>query len=122
MPLFSPEQVQKILSQLVGHFHDTYPKEAVGVILKDGSVMRFRNWSSDPDRFLVLPVSLIWSLGWSAYWRGTGIQAVYHSHRQGTSPSETDQVFMQRSARVWPHVNHLIFNPDGSFQTWELPR
>jgi hypothetical protein len=43
---------------------------------------------------------------------------VYHSHRESTSPSQVDEVFMKVLHGRWPHVRHLIFTPDKNYQIW----
>lgn len=114
------ETEQRVLDQLICHYYDTYPREAVGVVLRNGSVVRLRNWSRREDRFLSLGLKLIPTLGWKAWRHGRGISLSYHSHRESTRPSQIDEAFMRVLADRWPHVDHLIFTPDGQYDLWRV--
>ena len=116
--LFSQEAAQRILSQLLAHHEVTKPREAVGVVLRDSSVIRFRNWSRKTHAFKASNFKLLWLLGWGAWRHGTGIAYIYHSHTQSSSPSQTDQAFMYQLAQRWPSVGHLIFTPHGEFSIY----
>lgn len=118
--MLSPEVEQRLLDQLICHYHDSYPKEAVGVVLNDSSTIRLRNRSSQPNTFRTLGLNLLGTLGWKGWMYGHGITYLYHSHRQVTSPSQTDQAFMKVLYERWPHVRHLIFTPDRRYDIWEI--
>lgn len=117
--LSSPEAEQRVVDLLLSHYQATYPREAVGVVMGDGSVLRFTNWSLRPDRFRTLGLPLLrW--GWKAWRRGHGVAYIYHSHRKSTRPSESDVQFMRVLKGRWSHVDHLIFTPDGEYDIWSL--
>jgi len=90
------------------------------VVMEDGSVVPFKNRADRPDRFRTLGLELLVRYGWRAWWRGRGVSYLYHSHRQTTHPSQTDVTFMRVNSRRWPHVQHLIFTPDGRYEVWRL--
>lgn len=87
--------------------------------MRDGSVIRFRNWSLVPDKFLTLGFPLL-RRGWKTWRHGRGVQYLYHSHRKSPSPSQTDQAFMKILHSRWPHVHHLIFTPDRDYEIWRV--
>lgn len=120
IPSWSPELEAEILDDLVDHFWEEFPREACGVITEDGEVIRFQNRSRQPDQFRVGSIQVIRRLGWKGYLRGEGVQLIYHSHRQSTNPSQTDELFMQHMARVWPAVDHLIFTHRRLYDVWTV--
>lgn len=113
---WSAEQEQETLEFLVAHYWDSYPKEAIGVITDDLEIIELKNRSRHRDRFLVMPWDML-KLG-RGYWTGKGLQLIYHSHRQSTSPSQADMAFMGYIRNVWPGVDHLIFTPSGEYSVW----
>lgn len=118
--MFSPEAEQRVLDLLVSHYHASYPKEAVGVIMRNSSVIRFANWSPLANEFRTLGTALLFAKGWKAWRHGRGVSYIYHSHRGDTTPSETDEAFMRHLYSRWPHVQHLIFTPDRQYDIWKV--
>lgn len=116
--MLSPEVEQRVLDQLICHYIEAYPREAVGVVLRDTSIIQFRNWSNQPHQFLTAGFSLLRTKGWKAWRHGKDVVYLYHSHRQSTSPSQIDQGFMRVMYARWPHVQHLIFTPDRRYEIW----
>ncbi len=119
MPLSYHDLPLKLRSDLDSHWQSVAPKEAVGLVLTDGSTLRLRNWSRRTDRFYVGWWSIVWKLGWTALWSGKGISMIYHSHHAIAEPSETDEAFITLTARRWPEVTHLIFVPDHEYGVWQ---
>lgn len=115
----APDLPQKLRDELNDHWAEVWPREAVGLILDDGSTLRLRNWSRRPDRFLVGWWSIWLKLGWQALKTGAGIQTIYHSHLVSAQPSLQDRQFMSEVAKKWPHVNHLIYVPAYEYSIWE---
>ena len=121
MPLSYQDLPQNLQLELDAHYGSTAPKEAVGLILTDGSTLPLRNWARGRTHFLVGFWSILWNLGWNALRFGEGISLVYHSHPLGATsePSHIDQSFMAITATRWPGVNHLIFIPDHEYSIWQ---
>lgn len=119
MPLSYQDLPPSLKADLDSHWQSSSPKEAVGLVLTDGSTLRLRNWSRRTDRFYVGWWTIFWNLGWSALWRGDGISMVYHSHHAVAEPSETDKAFIAVTAHRWPGVTHLIFVPGYEYGVWQ---
>lgn len=120
MPLSYPEVGPRLLDELVGYYYEAYPREAVGVVMTDGSVVPFKNRSVVPHRFYTTGFPLLQQFGWQAWRHGDGVAYFFHSHRQTTRPSETDKTFMGVLASRWPHVKHLIFTPSREYSIWAV--
>lgn len=121
MPLSYQNLPQSLKTDLDIHYDSTAPKEAVGLILTDGSTLPLRNYARGKSHFLVGFWSILWNLGWNALRHGEGISLVYHSHPLGhsTEPSHVDRGFMAVTAARWPGVNHLIFIPGHEYSIWQ---
>lgn len=119
MPLSFQELPESLQVELVDHYKSEAPKEAVGLLLSDGSSLRLRNWSKRPGRFKVGWWSILWNLGWKSLQTGEGIDFVYHSHVGSCQPSNTDRQFMAFLSRRWPGVAHLIFVPGHEYGIWQ---
>lgn len=111
--------LEALVPELLTHYFDVYPREAIGVITDEWDILRLKNLSRYEDRFATFPISLLFKGGWGTYWRGEGLELVYHSHRKVTNPSKTDEAFMEFLYGAWPQVNHLIFTPDGEYSVWQ---
>ena len=111
----------KLKDELDDHYESTAPKEAVGLVLTDGSTLPLRNWAKGTTHFLVGFWQIFWNLGWKALRHGEGINLIYHSHPQGfgTDPSPVDKGFMAVIAQRWPGVNHLIYVPGDEYSIWQ---
>ncbi len=107
-----------LLPEIRAHWAKVRPKEAVGLILDDTTVVPLKNWSKNKDRFLVGFWSILWKLGWGSLRYGDGIKMVYHTHTVSPEPSESDLVAMNHIAERWPHVMFLIYVPDSTFAVW----
>ena len=119
MPLSFQDMPQNLQAEFNEHWLEAQPKEAVGLLLADGSVLRLRNWSRKPGRFLVGYWKIFRELGWGGLMRGEGVSMIYHSHNIEAFPSQTDREFMAVMAKKWPHVKHLIFVPATEYGVWE---
>jgi proteasome lid subunit RPN8/RPN11 len=118
MPLSFQELPETLQSEFLNHYQSVAPREAIGLLLSDGTSIRLRNWSRRQDRFLVGWWSILWNLGWRTLRYGEGIDAVYHSHVGSCEPGPTDRTFMVVLARRWPEVSHLIFVPHHEYGIW----
>ena len=119
MPLSYQDLPLNLQLELKDHWEDSFPHEAVGLVLDDNSVMRLKNKSDDEDSFFVSAWQILWNLGWSTLRYGHGVSMIYHSHTDTSDPSDLDKTFMQVIARRWPGVNHLIFVPDTEYAVWQ---
>lgn len=121
MPLSYLSLPPKLKTELGDHAEWVAPKEAVGLVLDDGSTLPLRNWARGDTHFLVGFWSILWHLGWNALRHGDGISMIYHSHPQGhgTQPSYVDKTFMAMTATRWPGVNHLIYVPGDEYSIWQ---
>jgi proteasome lid subunit RPN8/RPN11 len=102
-------------AELNDHYIASYPKEAVGLLLDNGSTLRLKNWSRRHDRFLVGYWRIFRKLGWSGLRHGAGVMFIYHSHPVDAYPSTDDLDFAQRLKPRWPKVQHMIFVPGTEF-------
>ena len=118
MPLSFRDLPPKIQAELLDHWHEGSPREVVGLILDDGSLIRLTNLSRKVDEFLVGFWEILFKLGWKALRHGEGINMIYHSHTYTTEPSQSDEAFASFLASRWPGVAHLIFIPDHTFDVW----
>lgn len=114
----SREAPDDLIERLLAHLTAEWPREAVGVITDDWEIIPFRNLSRHEGRFLVWPGKLF-RRGRAMFFKGEGLQLIYHSHRKDTRPSEVDIGFMDYLSEAWPHVDHLILNSDGDYQIWQ---
>ena len=79
----------------VRHAEHEYPKESVGLIV-DGKYVPCRNTADDPENtFVISPVDYA-----QAMFVGT-IEAVVHSHPQGTPVSEHDRKACKQTKIPW---------------------
>lgn len=119
MPLSFHDLPPNLQVELDRHWRRVSPREAVGLILSDGSVLPLRNWSKGKDRFKVGFWSILWNLGWGALRHGDGIRYVYHSHTGTSNASAIDRAFMMILAKRWPGVDHLIYVPGNEYSIWQ---
>lgn len=109
----------KIQLELFDHYLDAQPYEAVGLILKDGSILRLKNKSKDSHTFRVGLWQILWNLGLKSTFTGDGISMVYHSHQHSPEPSDVDKNFMVVLNKRWPGVDHLIYVPGLEYAIWQ---
>jgi proteasome lid subunit RPN8/RPN11 len=105
MPPSFQDLPPRLQADLTDHWEQTRPREAVGLVLNDGSTLPLKNWIKAVDKFAVGFWSVLWNLGWSTLRRGDGVMMVYHSHPQSSEPSPMDKNFMVVLARGQsPHL------------------
>ena len=119
MPLSFQDLPETLQAEFLDHYQSVAPREAVGLLLSDGSTLRLHNWSRRRDRFMVGWWSILWNLGWRAFRYGEGIEMVYHSHVGSCDPGPTDKHFMAFLHERWPGVDHLIFVPHHEYGVWQ---
>ena len=87
--------VQDFKREAVRHAEQQYPKEAAGLVV-NGSYFPCRNIADDPENtFVINPVDYA-----RATLTGT-IEAVVHSHPQGTPVSEHDRKACRQTKMPW---------------------
>lgn len=102
--------VQDFKREAVRHAEHQYPKEAAGLVVT-GSYFPCRNIADDPENtFVISPIDY-----GRAMMAGT-IEAVVHSHPQGTPVSEHDRKACRQTKMPWyvysvPDKQWLIIDP-----------
>lgn len=119
MPRSYHELPLKIQDKLRAHWEAASPREAVGLILEDQTIIPLKNHSRNEDRFIVSYFQVLKELGWKAFTKGKGIRYVFHSHLVNSYPSSTDKNFMAYLHDRWPGVGHLIYVPDCEYSIWQ---
>jgi proteasome lid subunit RPN8/RPN11 len=99
--LISEQQISAVLE----HAKEESPKECVGLLLKSGEYIRFKNVSPTPMTHFALDIGYIEYEG--------QIQAICHSHvGRSATPSEHDKVSCKASGVPWL----IVGVPNGDWQ------
>ena len=93
--------------EAVRHAEKEYPKESAGVIVNN-SYFPCRNIADDPENnFVISPID------YGRAMMSGEIEAIVHSHPQGTPPSDHDQKACSQTKMPW----HIYSVPDKRWLT-----
>ncbi len=99
-----------ILAALEAHMDEVLPNECVGLLMQDGTTIKFFNQAQSPHRFFVNPLQMAERVSDSM----STPTALYHSHPQHPpKPSGEDERMMRYLLTVWSDVYHIILSPTG---------